>query len=81
MSDRGRAIFAAVLSIVSTTAAHGAKSCETLKAEIAAKIDANGVQVYTLEIVPADRVGSGQKVVGSCDGGRSRIVYRRGQQV
>jgi hypothetical protein len=53
------------------------KPCEELKAEIAAKIEANGVKHYTLEIVPKDATADG-KVVGTCDGGTTKIVYRRG---
>jgi hypothetical protein len=53
-----------------------AKSCEDLKREIAAKIEANGVKQYTLEIVPSDQVGE-KKVVGSCEGGTKKIVYTR----
>lgn len=52
------------------------KPCEELKAEIAAKIEANGVKKYTLEIVPQDAAADG-KVVGTCDGGTKKIVYRR----
>ncbi|GAB3489464.1 DUF1161 domain-containing protein [Curvibacter fontanus] len=52
------------------------KPCDELKAEIAAKIDANGVKNYTLEIVAADQVGD-RKVVGSCEGGAKKIVYVR----
>ncbi len=52
------------------------KPCEELKAEIAAKIDANGVTNYTLEIVPNEEVGD-RKVVGSCEGGTKKIVYTR----
>ena len=51
--------------------------CEELKAEIAAKIEANGVKQYTREIVPMDATADG-KVVGTCDGGTKKIVYRRG---
>jgi len=53
------------------------KDCEELKAEIEAKIKANGVPVFTLEIVPNDEVKDGE-VVGSCDGGTKKIVYKRG---
>ncbi len=53
-----------------------AKDCEELKSEIAAKIDANGVKSYTLEIVPNDKVGDA-KVVGSCEGGTKKIIYTR----
>jgi len=42
-----------------------------------AKIKANGVPVFTLEIVPNDEVKDGE-VVGSCDGGTKKIVYKRG---
>lgn len=52
------------------------KPCEELKAEIAAKIEANGIKHYTLEIVPKDATAEG-KVVGTCDGGTKKIVYRR----
>lgn len=72
---------AAFLLSAVATSAQAAKPCEELKTEIAAKIDAKGVKVYKLEIVLAEQVRSEQKVVGSCDGGRSRIVYTRGQQV
>ncbi|MDC8769963.1 DUF1161 domain-containing protein [Roseateles albus] len=57
-------------------AAQAAKPCEELKSEIAAKLDAKGVKVYTLEIVANDKVGEA-KVVGSCDGGSNKITYER----
>jgi hypothetical protein len=53
------------------------KDCNELKSEIDAKIKANGVQTYTLEIVPMDQEADG-KVVGTCDGGTKKIVYKRG---
>ncbi len=61
--------------------AMAAKPCEELKSEIAAKIDAKGVKEYTLTVVPTADVTAEQKVVGGCDGGKSKIVYKRGQQV
>lgn len=68
------------LSFACVATAHGAsarKSCDELKTEIAARIDANGVKSYTLEIVAADATGDA-KIVGSCNGGEQRIAYRRG---
>jgi hypothetical protein len=53
-----------------------AKACEELKSEIDAKLQAKGVKNYTLEIVPNEEVKDG-KVVGSCDGGKKKIVYNR----
>jgi hypothetical protein len=64
------------LSCVST-AALAAKSCDELKTELAAKLDAKGVVGYSLEAVANDAVGDG-KVIGSCDGGTKKIVYARG---
>ncbi len=46
--------------------AFAAKPCEELKAEIDAKIKANGVPAYTLEIVDKGSV-TDKKVVGTCD--------------
>ncbi|MBC7996106.1 MAG: DUF1161 domain-containing protein [Rhizobacter sp.] len=54
-----------------------AKSCDELKTEIAAKLDAKSVTGYTLEIVANDQVGE-RKVVGSCEGGAKKIVYTKG---
>lgn len=68
-------VLVVALSAVST-AAFAAKPCDELKTEIAAKIDANQVSGYTLEIVANDQVGE-RTVVGSCDGGTKKIVYLR----
>jgi len=57
-------------------AAPVAKPCEELKSEIATKLDAKGVKSYSLEIVAKDQDADG-KVVGSCEGGTKKIVYRR----
>ena len=53
------------------------KPCEELKAEIDAKIKKNGVEKFTLDIVDANAQADG-KVVGTCDGGTKKIVYKRG---
>lgn len=71
-----------VTAIVAAHPAHARKACEELKQEIAAKIEANGVQAYNLEIVAADADAVGElKVVGSCNGGTQRIVYERGKLI
>ncbi|HEY0973183.1 MAG TPA: DUF1161 domain-containing protein [Solimonas sp.] len=71
------AVVAGLLAVFSVTA-QAAKPCEALKGEIAAKLDAKGVQRYVLTIVPADATGD-QAIVGSCDGGKSKITYVRGR--
>ncbi|HUL93033.1 MAG TPA: DUF1161 domain-containing protein [Burkholderiales bacterium] len=54
------------------------KPCEELKTEIEAKIKNNGVKVFTLTIVDKDAAEDG-KVVGTCEGGTKKIVYKRGE--
>ena len=53
------------------------KDCGELKGEIEAKIKKNGVEKFTLDVVEGDKQGDG-KVVGTCDGGTKKIVYKRG---
>ena len=67
----------AVSLCIASSGALAAKSCEELKSEIDARIKANGVPVYTLEIVAADAPEDG-KVVGTCEGGQKKIIYKRG---
>ncbi len=65
-----------VVLMLASSPAIARKSCDELKGEIDAKIKAKGVKSYTLEVVAGD-VKDG-KVVGSCDGGAKKIVYKRG---
>ncbi|MNO00144.1 hypothetical protein D3C81_2199630 [compost metagenome] len=53
------------------------KPCEELKTEIEAKIQAQGVMSYTLEIVPNSEVKDQNMVVGSCEGGTKKIIYQK----
>ena len=77
----GRLIVAAVVLGFGVTASGAlwaqAKPCEELKSEIEAKIKKNGVEKFTLDIVDADKQADG-KVVGTCEGGTKKIVYKRG---
>jgi len=70
-------VMAAVILLLATPAYAG-KPCEELKAEIDAKIKANKVQDYTLEIMATADVKD-ETVVGSCEGGAKKIVYKRGK--
>ncbi|KAB5622475.1 DUF1161 domain-containing protein [Pseudomonas putida] len=70
-------VFLAVgLMMLAGGAMAAGKPCEELKSEIAAKLDAKGVQGYTLEIVYKGTPAG--KVIGSCEAGTKEIVYRRG---
>ena len=53
------------------------KPCEELKGEIDTKIKNNGVAAFSTTIVDKDAAEDG-KVVGTCDGGSKKIVYKRG---
>lgn len=71
-------IAALVLALSGMTAAWAQKKgCDELKADIEAKIKKNGVEKFTLDIVEKDAQSDG-KVVGTCDGGTKKIVYKRG---
>jgi hypothetical protein len=65
------------LVLIALPAVAQVKPCEELKAEIEAKIKNNGVKEFTLTIVDKDAAEDG-KVVGTCDGGSKKIVYKRG---
>lgn len=71
------AVVAALL--IATPALAQRKDCGELKTEIEGKIKANGVKAFTLDVVPTEKVKEGDgKVVGSCDGGTQKIVYKKG---
>ncbi|MCT8469600.1 DUF1161 domain-containing protein [Chromohalobacter canadensis] len=68
----------------------GVMACDVLQDEIEAKIRANGVEDFALDIISSERVDeegvreddalAGGEVVGSCNGGTRKVIYRRGAQ-
>ncbi len=56
--------------------AYAQKGCEELKSKIEKKIDSKGVKNFQLVIVPADQAKD-IRVVGSCEAGKEKIVYKR----
>ena len=70
-------LLAALLAFAVTPALAQKKSCDALKAEIEATLKIKGVKGYSVDIVAAADVKDA-KVVGSCDGGAKKIVYKRG---
>ncbi len=66
-----------LLVLAATPALAQRKDCSELKAEIDAKIARNGVTAFTTTIADRDAEADG-KVVGTCDGGTKKIVYKRG---
>ena len=52
------------------------KSCDELKAEIQAKLDANSLTGYVLTIMAHGDL-AGQQVIGSCEGNTKKIVLNR----
>jgi len=73
-----KSLMVAAVMLMMATPALAMKPCEELKSEIDAKLQAKGVKNYSLEIVPNDKVKD-EKIVGSCDGGTKKIIYKRGE--
>jgi len=74
----GKLIVAAVVALGLSGAAYAQrKDCNELKSEIEAKIKKNGVDKFALDVVDANAQADG-KVVGTCDGGSKKIVYKKG---
>lgn len=84
-----KSLFAACLFCFSLPAM---ASCDSLKAQIDAKLQAKGIPSYTLEVVPvapaaptpasgvAVATSAGEttgKVVGTCEGDTKQILYTR----
>ena len=72
-----RVAFGVLASLLAPAAQAAPKPCEELKAEIEAKIQANKVSSYTLEIVPNAEVSDPNMIVGSCEGGTKKIIYQK----
>ena len=74
----GKLIVAAVVLGMGLTGPAWAqkKDCAELKGEIEAKIKKNGVDKFALDVVDANAQAEG-KVVGTCDGGAKKIVYKK----
>ena len=72
-----RFALAVICAALTTSALAAPKPCEELKAEIEAKIQAQGVASYTLEIVTNDEVHDNNMVVGSCENGTKKIIYQK----
>ena len=66
-----------ILSALTTGAFAAPKPCEELKAEIEAKIQAQNVSSYTLEVVSNEEVQDKNMVVGSCENGTKKIIYQK----
>ena len=71
-----RFALAVICCAMATSALAAPKPCEELKAEIEAKIQANNVSSYTLEIVTNEEVHDETMVVGSCEYGSKKIIYQ-----
>lgn len=72
---------ASAISVIALSAialpASAKASCEDVTAAIEAKIKAKGVKDFTLTVIPKDEA-TDLRVVGTCDGGAKKIVYKRG---
>ena len=67
----------AIAACAMAASASAKTTCEDLTAQIEAKIKAKGVKDFTLTTVAKDEK-SDLRVVGTCDGGAKKILYKRG---
>ncbi|WP_068545631.1 DUF1161 domain-containing protein [Thalassotalea crassostreae] len=70
-------LFTAAL-LFSVSAQAEVKDCDELEDEIHTKISNNGVENFDLMVVDNDEVDEheGYKVVGSCEAGSQKILYK-----
>jgi Protein of unknown function (DUF1161) len=64
------------MSFTAAPAWSAVKSCDALKTEIEAKIKAKNVKAFSLEVIAAADL-KGQAAIGTCDGGKKKIVYKK----
>jgi hypothetical protein len=65
-----------ILTGLTSSAFAAPKPCEELKDEIEAKIQAQNVSSYTLEVVTNEDVHDQNMVVGTCENGTKKIIYQ-----
>jgi hypothetical protein len=65
---------AALLGLAAASAL--ATPCDEVKSQVDAKLKGHGVKAYALDVVAAADVKD-QKVVGSCEAGKKKLVYKR----
>ena len=72
-----RLVLAALFVLSSVPAlAQDEQTCEQVRRELETKMRAAGEKDFYLDVLPAGKTGNA-RVVGSCDQGKMRIVYRR----
>jgi len=69
-----------IINALTTSVFAAPKPCEELKAEIEAKIQAQNVSSYTLEVVSNEEVHDQNMVVGTCENGTKKIIYQKNDQ-
>jgi len=72
------ALLPAASMCLAATAQAQTPACDSLKSTLAARIEATGVRGYSLEAVPGrTAVPPDAKVIGTCEGGAYKMLYRR----
>ena len=65
-----------VVLVLASPASYAESNCDSIRAQIDAKVRASGVTNFVLSVVQAEAKVTG-KVVGNCDLGTKKIVYNR----
>lgn len=69
---------AAAMMLLAPATEAQTNACDQLKGVLSARINATGVRGYSLETVATDTaVPAGAKVIGNCEAGAKKILYRR----
>jgi Protein of unknown function (DUF1161) len=76
--NRYTAIQTALAALLLHALPCAALTCEELRTEVEAKIRSSGVALFTVTIMDVAMPSSG-RVVGSCDRGNKKLIYRQAQ--
>ena len=71
-----RLCLATIALLLASPASYATNNCDSIRAQVDAKVRASGVTNFILSVVEAEAKVSG-KVVGSCDLGTKKIVYNQ----
>jgi hypothetical protein len=75
---RNKVLLSCAIFLLSSQAMLAIVPCSELKTKIEDGMKEKGVEGFTLTVVPMSDAAEG-KVVGTCEGGKNKIVYTKGE--
>ena len=67
---------AASLILMSVSARAAVTPCEEIKSKVETRLAGKGIKHYSLQVV-AKATETKNRIVGTCDGGKHKIIYHR----